>query len=131
VLYISAGKLFHLHLLCMLYAHPLHLPFLNCNLNNVEFDPPCVLHRWSIPIAAVACIWLLFASAIFMLPQAFPVTGSNNNYTSTAVGSILLAALIAWLVSARHWFSGPRIDVDNSDAVRVKYWVTDPPRKDS
>jgi len=65
-----------------------------------------------------------------MLPQAFPVSVTNNNYTSTAVGSILLAALTAWLVSARHWFSGPRIDVDNSDAVRVKYWVTDPPRKD-
>ncbi|DBA70637.1 TPA: hypothetical protein ACH3X2_012020 [Trebouxia sp. C0005] len=115
--------------LCLAYALPI-----GCRIvfAHHSFEPgPFSLGRWSIPNAAVACIWLLFASAIFMLPQAFPVTGNNNNYTAAAVGTILLASLTAWLVSARHWFSGPRIDVDNSDAVRVKYWVTDPPRKNS
>lgn len=91
----------------------------------------CVRYRVGIPVAIIASIWLLFASAIFMIPQAYPVTTGNNNYTSAAVGGILIVALIAWLVSARHWFSGPRTDVDNSDAVKVKYWVTDPPRRGS
>ncbi|KAL0051808.1 hypothetical protein WJX82_002508 [Trebouxia sp. C0006] len=114
--------------LCLAYALPIGFRIV---FAHHSFEPgPFSLGRWSVTNAVVACIWLLFASAIFMLPQAFPVSVTNNNYTSTAVGSILLAALTAWLVSARHWFSGPRIDVDNSDAVRVKYWVTDPPRKD-
>jgi len=100
------------------------LVVLSHNIANLE-----LLHRWSLPIAAVASVWLLFASAIFMLPQAYPITTDNNNYAPAAVGGILLAALAAWLVSARHWFAGPLIDVDNSDAVKTKYWITDPPRR--
>ena len=80
-------------------------------------------------MGVVAVVWLLFASAIFMLPLVYPITTANLNYAPAAVGGILLLAFSAWILSARHWFSGPRTDVDNSDAVKTKYWVTDPPRK--
>ena len=80
-------------------------------------------------MGVVAVVWLLFASAIFMLPLVYPITTANLNYAPAAVGGILLLAFSAWILSARHWFSGPRTDVDNSDAVNTKYWVTDPPRK--
>ena len=80
-------------------------------------------------MGSVAVTWLLFASAIFMLPIVYPITTENFNYAPVAVGGVLLAALVAWVLSARHWFSGPIIDVDNSDAVKTKYWVTDPPKR--
>lgn len=80
-------------------------------------------------MGCVAVSWLLFASAIFMLPVVYPITTKNSNYAPVAVGGILLAAFIAWVSSARNWFSGPIIDVDNSDAVKTKYWVTDPPKR--
>ena len=85
-------------------------------------------HRWSTAISAGAFLWLMFESLLFMSPLAFPITTQNFNYTPAAVVGILVVTVVAWLVSARRWFSGPRIDVDNFDAVRTKYWITDPPR---
>ncbi|KAL0027156.1 hypothetical protein WJX79_010857 [Trebouxia sp. C0005] len=113
--------------LCLAYALPISFRML---LARDSFEPgPFSLGRWSIPMDVVAVLWLSFASAIFMLPLAYPITTTNFNYAPAAVGGILLLALSAWILSARRWFSGPRTDVDNSDAVKTKYWVTDPPRK--
>ncbi len=79
-------------------------------------------------MAVVACAWLLFETAMFMLPTAYPVTSQTFNYAPVAVGGSLVLIIASWLLSARFWFSGPKVDVDNSDAVRIKYWVSDPPR---
>jgi len=64
---------------------------------------------------------------MFMLPTAYPVTSQTFNYAPVAVGGSLVLIIASWLLSARFWFSGPKVDVDNSDAVRIKYWVSDPP----
>ncbi|KAL0051838.1 hypothetical protein WJX82_002885 [Trebouxia sp. C0006] len=115
--------------LCLAYALPISFRML---LARGSFEPgPFSLGRWSIPMGVIAVVWLLFASVIFMLPLAYPITTANLNCAPAAVGGILLLAFSAWILSARHWFSGPRTDVDNSDAVKTKYWVTDPPRKRS
>ncbi|DBA92368.1 TPA: hypothetical protein ACH3X1_015773 [Trebouxia sp. C0004] len=94
------------------------------------FEPgPFALGRWSTTISLTAFLWLMFTSILFMFPLVYPITSQNFNYASVAVISILLASLGVWLISAQSWFGGPRLDVDNSDAVRTKYWVTDPPRR--
>ncbi len=62
-----------------------------------------------------------------MLPTSFPISLANFNYTSVAVGGMLGLIMIGWLTSAHKWFTAPRVDVDNSDAVLIKYWVADPP----
>lgn len=51
----------------------------------------------------------------------------NFNFTPVVLGGVLLLATLSWMLSARFWFTGPRVDVDNSDLVRIKYWVLDPP----
>lgn len=79
-------------------------------------------------MAAVACVWLFCEAAIFMLPTVYPVTAQTFNYAPVAIGGLMILMLAAWVLSARYWFSGPKIDVDNSDAVMIKYWVSDPPR---
>lgn len=88
-----------------------------------------LLCRWSLPVSVISVIWLVFAAVIFTLPTIYPITGENFNYAAAVVGGAGLVVTIAWVLSARFWFTGPRIDVDNSDAVKTKYWVTDPPRK--
>ena len=65
---------------------------------------------------------------MFMLPTVYPITPQTFNYAPVAVGGVLSLILASWVLSARHWFSGPKIDVDNSDAVMIRYWVSDPPR---
>jgi hypothetical protein len=44
-----------------------------------------------------------------MLPTVRPVTWRTFNYTPVAVLVVLGCAGGWWAVSARHWFTGPRV----------------------
>ncbi|HEX8864972.1 MAG TPA: amino acid permease [Lentzea sp.] len=70
---------------------------------------PWHLGKWSRPIGVIAVAWVVFISVLFMLPQASPVTAKTFNYTPIAVLVVLGFAGIWWLVSARKWFKGPKV----------------------
>ena len=70
---------------------------------------PWHLGSWSYPIGIIACIWVVFITILFMLPTASPIHWSNFNYTIVAVLVVIGFAGIYWLVSARKWFTGPRV----------------------
>ncbi|MGW6936174.1 amino acid permease [Lentzea sp. NPDC054927] len=70
---------------------------------------PWHLGKWSRPIGVVAVAWVVFITVLFMLPQASPVTAKTFNYTPIAVLVVLGFAGIWWLVSARKWFKGPKV----------------------
>ena len=44
-----------------------------------------------------------------MLPTVNPINFDNFNYTVFAVVAVIGFAGIYWLVSARRWFTGPRV----------------------
>ncbi len=52
---------------------------------------------------------MAFITVLFMLPQVNPVTRNSFNYTPVAVLVVLGFAGIWWLVSARKWFTGPKV----------------------
>jgi amino acid permease (GABA permease) len=70
---------------------------------------PWHLGRWSRPIGIIAIIWVIFITILFMLPTVSPITTANFNYTVFAVVAVVGFAGIWWLVSARNWFTGPRV----------------------
>ena len=70
---------------------------------------PWDLGRWSRPIGIVAVAWVAFITVLFMLPQVNPVTRTTFNYTPVAVLVVLGFAGIWWLVSARKWYTGPKV----------------------
>jgi amino acid permease (GABA permease) len=70
---------------------------------------PWHLGRWSYPVGIMACIWVAFITILFMLPTASPIHWSNFNYTIVAVLVVIGFAGIYWLVSAKNWFTGPRV----------------------
>ena len=70
---------------------------------------PWHLGRWSYPVGIIAVVWVVFITILFMLPTASPIHWGNSNYTVIAVAVVLGFAGIYWLVSARHWFTGPRV----------------------
>jgi amino acid permease (GABA permease) len=75
-----------------------------------SFEPgPWSLGRWSRPIGTIAVLWVLFITILFMLPTVSPVTASSFNYTPVAVLAVLGFAGIWWLVSAKNWFTGPKV----------------------
>ncbi|KAL0024345.1 hypothetical protein WJX79_001112 [Trebouxia sp. C0005] len=111
--------------LALAYGMPIGLHLISRN----SFEPgPFTLGRCSFPVGLIAFIWLMFTSIIFMLPGIYPITELTFNYAPVAIGGVLLLVVAAWVLSARFWFSGPRTEVDNSDVVKVKYWISDPPR---
>jgi amino acid permease (GABA permease) len=70
---------------------------------------PWHLGRWSAPIGIIAIAWVVFITILFILPTANPIHWSNFNYTIVALLVVIGYAGISWLVSARHWFTGPRV----------------------
>jgi amino acid permease (GABA permease) len=70
---------------------------------------PWHLGRWSYPVGIIAVVWVIFITILFMLPTASPVGWGNFNYTIVAVLAVIGFAGIYWLVSARNWFTGPKV----------------------
>jgi amino acid permease (GABA permease) len=70
---------------------------------------PWHLGRWSTPVGVIAVTWVVIITILFILPTASPVTVKNFNYTIVAVAVVLGFAGIYWVVSARRWFTGPRV----------------------
>ena len=83
--------------------------FLRLRLGSNFQRGPWHLGRWSKPIGIIACIWVVFITVLFMLPTYNPITWDNFNYTVFAVVAVIGFAGIYWLVSARKWFTGPRV----------------------
>ena len=83
--------------------------FLRLRLGSAFVRGPWHLGRWSRPIGIIACVWVVFITVLFMLPTVNPITWDNFNYTVFAVVAVIGFAGIYWLVSARKWFTGPKV----------------------
>ena len=78
------------------------------------------LGRWSRPIGTIAVAWVAFITVLFMLPQVSPVDVTTFNYTPVAVLVVLGFAGIWWLVSARTWFTGPKVQGTEEELAEVE-----------
>ncbi len=83
--------------------------FLRLRAGDKFQEGPWTLGRWSRPIGIVATIWVVFIFILFMLPQAFPITIQSFNYTPVVFLVVLGGATIWYLVSAKNWFKGPKV----------------------
>ncbi len=70
---------------------------------------PWHLGRWSYVVGWIAVTWVVVITILFMLPQVGPVNLKTFNYASIAVLVVIGFAGTYWLVSARHWFHGPKV----------------------
>jgi hypothetical protein len=57
----------------------------------------------------VATIWVIFIAILFMLPQAQPISISTFNYTPVVFLVVLGGAALWWVLSAKNWFKGPKV----------------------
>jgi amino acid permease (GABA permease) len=70
---------------------------------------PWHLGRWTYLIGWTAVVWVVFITILFMLPQFGPINRTTFNYAVVAVVVVIGYAGIYWLVSARKWFTGPKV----------------------
>jgi amino acid permease (GABA permease) len=82
---------------------------------------PWHLGRWSALVGTIAVCWVVFITVLFMLPTTSPVTSKSFNYTPIAVLVVLGFAGIWWLVSARRWFSGPKVQGSPEELAAIEH----------
>ncbi len=75
---------------------------------------PWNLGKWSKPVGTIAVVWVLFICIVLMMPQLSPGgLGIHKldalNYAPIAVLVVIGFAGIYWLLSARKWFKGPKV----------------------
>jgi amino acid permease (GABA permease) len=75
-----------------------------------KFKPgPWNLGKWGVLNGTIATIWVIIICILLLLPQLKPITKTNFNYAPVAVLAVIGFATIYWLVSAKNWFTGPRV----------------------
>ena len=80
-----------------------------------KFQPgPWNLGRWSYLVGWIAVIWVVFICIMLMMPQFSPgglriKTIDALNYAPVAVGAVLVLAGGWYVISARKWFKGPKV----------------------
>ena len=68
----------------------------------------------------VAVLWVSVIVILFVLPPVHPVTAVTMNYASVGVGSVLIFAGLAYVLSARYWFYGPATNANiNIDKIHM------------
>ena len=86
---------------------------------------PWHLGRWSRIVGTIAVVWVCVITVLFMLPQKSPVTAETFNYSPIAVLVVLGFAGIWWLVSARHWFTGPKVQGTAEELAAIEHELGD------
>jgi amino acid transporter len=84
-----------------------------CKLFFGKFEPGPWHMGWASPfVNAWACIWTLFVSIIFILPNFRPVTADNMNYAVVFLVFILLASMFFWYVGGKTYYTGPLVEAE-------------------
>jgi amino acid permease (GABA permease) len=83
--------------------------FLRLRLGEDFKRGPWHLGRWSYVVGWIAVTWVCIITILFMLPQVGPIKWATFNYAVIAVLVVIGFAGIYWLVSAKNWFKGPKV----------------------
>jgi len=82
---------------------------------------PWHLGRWSYVVGWTAVVWVVIIFFLFLLPQVGPITFTTFNYAVIAVLAVIGFAGIYWLVSARHWFKGPKVQGTAEELAAIEH----------
>jgi amino acid permease (GABA permease) len=85
---------------------------------------PWHLGRWSYVVGWTAVVWVVIIFFLFMLPQVGPITFATFNYAVFAVLAVIGFAGIYWLVSARKWFKGPKVQGSAEELAAIEHELT-------
>ena len=69
------------------------------------------LGKFSLPLAIIATVYIMFLFVVLLLPQLYPVDANTLNYAPICIGIITIISLVGWFLpvwGAMHWFEGPR-----------------------
>ncbi|TFK37004.1 amino acid transporter [Crucibulum laeve] len=89
------------------YSIPISARF----LGGKKIKPgPFSLGLFSLPVAVIAVIWMVFIIIVFFFPASPAPGAANMNYTIVVLGGVLILAVAYFYFpkyGGRHWFKGP------------------------
>jgi amino acid permease (GABA permease) len=85
---------------------------------------PWHLGQWSRPVGIIAVVWIGFIAVLFVLPQVYPITLATFNYAIVAVAVVLVGTGVWWMVSARNWFKGPKVQGSAEELAAIEAELT-------
>ena len=81
---------------------------------------PWNLGRKTYLIGWVAVVWVIFICILFILPTLSPITVDSFNYSIVAVGVVFLFAGGWWVISAKNWFKGPKVQGSADELAQIE-----------
>ncbi|KAF5316504.1 hypothetical protein D9619_006793 [Psilocybe cf. subviscida] len=98
------------------YAAPI---FLRITSGRDKLVPgPFSLGRWSTPIGAIAVAWVTFVVVLLFFPPGQKPTAQDMNYSIVIIAAVFIFSSLSWIFSARHWFTGPIRNIDDTSSHR-------------
>ncbi|KAL4246863.1 Amino Acid-Polyamine-Organocation Transporter [Abortiporus biennis] len=97
------------------YSIPIIVRFTNSPTNS--FKPgPFNLGRFSLPVAIIAVLWMLFMGIVFLFPATPGPEVPDMNYTIVVMGGVMFLSLVYYWFpkyGGIHWFKGPIPTIDD------------------
>lgn len=115
---VAIGAVFSIGAIAQYVAFTLPIALKLLDTNNQRFKPgPWNLGRFSKPVGMVAIAWWCIITPALCFPavKGGSLTLLNMNWTCLIYGGSMLLVIVYYAVSARKWFKGPRVNVDNDD----------------
>ena len=81
-----------------------------------RFRPgPWNLGRFSLPIGCCACAFVMLMVPILCFPAltGADLSAQGMNWTVVVYGGPMTCAMIWWVVDARKWFNGPKVNIEH------------------
>jgi amino acid transporter len=94
--------------------------FLRLRLGDAFEAGPWNLGKRSRLIGTVATIWVVFIAILFMLPQVNPINITTFNYAPVAVIAVIVFAGGWWVLSAKNWFTGPKVQGSTEELAAIE-----------
>ncbi len=106
------------------YMLPIFLRLLPAG--RARFRPgPFTLGKAGFPLGVVSVAWVTFIIVILFFPADPDPNAESMSYAVVVYGAMVVGALVAWFVSARHWFVGPRRQVYSTGSQAVEFRDSD------
>jgi amino acid permease (GABA permease) len=101
------------------------MPVFLRRINSRNFTPgPWNLGRGSAVIGWVSVVWVILICFPLLLPQFSPITATSFNYAPVAVLAVIGFAGLYWVLSARKWFTGPKIQGSAEEIAEIERDLT-------
>ena len=112
---LAVGALFSIGAIAQYVAFTIPI-FIRLFFVGNRFRPgPWNLGKATLPVGSIGCAFVILMVPIMCFPayRGADLHAEEMNWTCLVYGTPMLGSLIWWMVSARKWFKGPKVNLEH------------------